>query len=384
MRWRFFYLILVSIVIFLFPSYGFVHDFFSGDQGTTDGATMDNSALPLDTQTSPDLQTIPNEKTNLIKTIDDDSLILSSLKDNIEISNLILLMNWDFDNAINSLNNFKGEAELLQEGDPRIQEINNEISLLLINLPKSVILKEEIEYPRVYPETINEELLSGKKEEDILAVQDDVNINTQVKLYEINDFSGNLIGKTFIRRTLESNLNEFAIIEDISKDIIQSASLINLGNSGYEIINEDPIIKWNFNNAGSLEYIIDGNVLDRLNLITTIVLSENIETGNFVISEPVCGDDTCTEILEDAFICPQDCSKKFKINYPIFGGLILVLIIGLIIIFVFTRKKKTQIQFNQPETQQQIVQQQAQSNIQQNSQQIQPTNSNTDPNQPVQ
>jgi len=270
--------------------------------------------------------------------------ILTKLKDNKDINEFLLDSGLDLSLSINILNNYESELDNIEKDSllsidaksEKVERIKGELNLLIKDLPKSVIIKEDISYPRITPEKINEQILGNEKEENILALQDSVTIDTNVKLIRTTDFSDKFSEKTYIKRAITSELSDYFIFEDIPKEVAQTTDSITIGNKDSTIVKTDPLIKWHFTGKGELRYIINGNVLNKIDKIITVVFSQPKEEPK----ASVCGDNICTEILEDKVSCPVDCKPKYKINWFLIIFLIIILILGIIYFNFFMSKKR--------------------------------------------
>ncbi|MBI2671743.1 hypothetical protein HYX16_02310 [Candidatus Woesearchaeota archaeon] len=275
--------------------------------------------------------------------IDDASLSFDNFNIDLDIKEFISVSGINLGSAVLDLNNFKTELtnikllNLSAEGESaRIESLKKQVEIYLQNLPKKISVEEKISYPRIYPTSINREILGSGDETQLLALQDSVSIENEVKLFKIKDYSGNIKEKTLIKRTLFSSLPEYFIVEEIPKDVLSSASSIATQDSSFSIVNEDPVLKWKFTGSGEIKYIIDGNVLDKLNQIVTTVVAETD------VEKPlaVCGDGVCTSILEDKFICPSDCKAKYNVSWPIIVLLVVLLLVGVLYFnFVMGKRK---------------------------------------------
>ena len=299
------------------------------------------------------LNGLTDEKTILVSKTSFVETNFSNSKKNLEGMNndktkeFLLVSGIDIETTLTTLNNYEIQINSINkdlilsfdEKKLRIDQLKSQADQLLSNIPKSVVILEDVDYLRNYPESIEINLLDGEKEEEILALQDDVDITTKVRLVNVYDSLGVKTEKTFIKRTLNSDLESYSIIEDIPKEIVDNANEIVFGNKNFEIINSDPIIKWDFNGKGEISYIVDGNALEKLNEIKTIVL---VKSQKEEVQEPEsnCGDGVCTEILEDELSCPADCKPKYKINWFVTIILLIILIFGLLYFnFVMGKRK---------------------------------------------
>ncbi len=276
--------------------------------------------------------------------IDDALFSLNMLKNNSKYGDIFSVLNINMDDLETSLNNYNLQLDQLAENNITIDQkneqsdlIKEQINIILETVPKVINIKTDVEYPRIFPIKIDAQLLNGETEENILNLQDSVKIETKVKLFSITDFSGETTQKTLIKRSLSSDLDEYSVVEDISKEIASSVSSIKFNTDDYIVIKDDPLIKWNIKGNQEIAYLIEGDILNKLNKITTTVLTKS-DTEEYA-GEPECGDNICTEILEDEITCPSDCKPKYKINWPITIILLIILILGVIYFNFFMGKR---------------------------------------------
>src|SRR3989344_3802842 len=152
-------------------------------------------------------------------------LSLEDLKSNTKIAEFLTVFGIDIDNAITSLEGLTIDLNA-NLSDIDTDSITAQADQILANIPRNVVIKEDIEYPRVFPTKIDSDLLNGDNEQNILDLQDSVNVKTKAQLISVTDFSGQKSDKTFIKRILTSELNEYSIVEEISKEITANASSI--------------------------------------------------------------------------------------------------------------------------------------------------------------
>ncbi len=269
------------------------------------------------------------------------------LKNKTELTDFYNIYGLDFGQQINKLNEFKtnlntlnNNANLgLSEKSTEAEKINEEARNYIKTFPQKIDVLESVEYPRIFPETINPEILGSNNEDEILAIQEEVIIDTKIKLVLIETFNGTSTKKTFIKKKLSSDLKDYFIIEEISKNIAQNAGSIKLS-TGASVVKDDPVIKWHFTGSGEIGYVVEGDILGKLDKINTIILPsfEDTEKDQEEFKESVCGDGVCTEILEDKLICPEDCKPKYNINWTLIAVLFIILILGIIYFNFFMNK----------------------------------------------
>jgi hypothetical protein len=111
-------------------------------------------------------------------------------------------------------------------------------------------------------------------------------------------------------------------------------------NKDYEVVQQDPIVRYTFTSLSQPNTIIYGveDVTVTQNMILglgSIIVPKKVE--EIVEKEYECGDGTCTEIYEDSTTCPEDCPKK-KIPWLFIIILIVLLIAGVVYINFYKGK----------------------------------------------
>ncbi len=280
--------------------------------------------------------------------LDSFKLKLESLKNKEELKDFFKYNEIDLEQPIKRMNDFRTSLEAVnsnpglgigdkgEEADRIVGQAETYLSTFL----KEVTILEDVEYPRVYAEKIRPEILGNEKEENVLAIQEEIDIDSRALVVATETFNGVKSEKTLITRKLSSNLPEYYIFEDIDKSVSDNAGAIKFS-SGVSVVKDDPVVKWRINGNGEIGYIIDGNVLSKINEIKTVIVpSQTTETQETEFQESSCGDGICTEILEDELSCPEDCEPKFNVNWSLVIVLIIILILGLLYFNFFMGKER--------------------------------------------
>ncbi len=295
-----------------------------------------------------DIQIDKNIVSSAQSEIDSLRLKFESLKNKNELNDFFRVSGIDLEQPINRMKDFKTGIDAVNnnpglgigEKSTEAERIIEQAKLYANTFPKEINIIEDIDYPRVYPENIRLEILGRESQDSILALQEEVSFENKIKVVSVKNFDGTTSEKTLIKRTLNSRLDEYFIFEDIPKSVALTASSIKFS-SGASIVKDDPIIKWRIKENGEILYLVDGNVLSKLNEINTVIVSSGAadsETEEFQSGS--CGDGICTEILEDKVSCPEDCTAQFKINWPLLTVLGIILVLGLLYFNFFKGKKR--------------------------------------------
>lgn len=247
----------------------------------------------------------------------ENNLKLASKSEFIDTFNL----RQDINNALLRLNSYKIELGGLNDTN-RAGAIKSEISSLVQNLPKNIetaeLVKDRI---RLEPED-----LEGKFEDfrDLYSLQEGVIVHLEAKLVKLVYFANVTEEKTIIKKDITSlsNITDVYVYELMPSRTIDLDKLIFL----VEPKRVENIFRWYSSEIGnkpaSFSYVIDGNALNRIYDLKTIVVPKTQQI--LIKRESFCGDNICTKPFEDKVVCPEDCSKKKGFNI---GIIILALII---------------------------------------------------------
>jgi hypothetical protein len=207
--------------------------------------------------------------------------------------------------------------------------ILNQVESLRANLPSSIkVIETATDLVKISPSDITD-LIEPLNKEKLYFYQKTLRITSTAKLYEIKSYSGKKAYATEITKQTNAGFS------DEVYEIIPTAV------SAGEVFFETPINQLNNNiykfTQGSIHYLIPSNVMSSIADLKTIVKPSSypVEIEN---SYTVCGDGKCTSVkigsetipLEDALICPQDCSKK----YPWTALVIVVLLLAIGIYYI--------------------------------------------------
>ncbi len=185
-------------------------------------------------------------------------------------------------------------------------------------LPEIFFFHDKVDsLPAIPPTIIDRETLlplnkrTDEFEEYLFSIQSQANMETLAQAFKIKKFSGEVIEKTFIMREIITSLPSPFVAEEIPGTIAAVSSDILYDTTKIEVLTTYPILlKQNLaSGTNVLAYMLNGNVIGRMGEIKTLVVSvTDISGPGFEPS--VCGDGTCTAILEDQIVCPEDCTRK--------------------------------------------------------------------------
>ncbi|MEK6864358.1 MAG: hypothetical protein AABX27_03635, partial [Nanoarchaeota archaeon] len=280
--------------------------------------------------------------------------------------------------ALNALNALTGDAQLAlkilgkdKDITAAISELGNlsarasadtpalraEITSFREKLPKEVILGSSIkDFQIIEPDDITTDIAPEDNKESTYSMQEKAQVKASVTTVSIKDFAGATAKYALVKKeiTAKSQIAQFDIYEVIDKSVADSTSDIVFETTPTAIVKDDPIVKW-FVSGGlatgaktEQRYMVKSEFDVAMEKVKTIIVPSG-EAIEEPVAEPdsVCGDGICTDILEDATICPEDCTSKtpWNIIIPI---IIVALLLGLYLGFYkgkyslwnLTKKKK--------------------------------------------
>lgn len=175
----------------------------------------------------------------------------------------------------------------------------------------------------------------GESSPQILNFQDQVNVQVEVKNYEVINYDGSTNVYSIVNKIIkvDKELKEVYVYEIIPKDIARSVSDVIFKNPGFEIEKEDPIVKYYYPslNSATITYAVKSTVMqNNIYGFKSVVFPREIpeEPEEQLTSETPssCGDEICNIPEEDYEICPEDCELQRKI--PLLWIIILVVVLA--------------------------------------------------------
>ncbi len=168
--------------------------------------------------------------------------------------------------------------------------------------------------------------------EYILSLQDSISISSNAKAFTVKTFGNQSVDYTIITRIVAGAPSDAFIVDIIPKSIAQSSSNLVLDPS-ITVLESDPFIKKQLSlGSGTLSYMIQGNVVDQITGINTLVVSlinapSPGTTRSASYTNVKCGNDICDVPLEDEKVCPEDCMPKR--NWTLITILLVILVVGI-------------------------------------------------------
>lgn len=264
----------------------------------------------------------------------------SGLKDMLnKDANLLLLVNkkTDVENALNKLNLKINELRVLEnqtstasEKDKKAEDILNETTILIENLPRFVINRGKASDRQVINLKDLKDL-SNFDEKDLFFEQKKISVNVKMDVVETISFSNKKELKTFVsvEATGNDDIEESKFLLLIPNNIRSSIKGIQLNHEkGLQLEKSlDQGTKFN------IDFSIDGAYLNRFYDFKLVYIPNKIEP----IIKSVCGNNECEIPLENEITCAVDCKKKLPIKF-----IVIVLVIGVVLslgIYGFTKFK---------------------------------------------
>jgi hypothetical protein len=167
----------------------------------------------------------------------------------------------------------------------------------------------------------------------------DIEITTNIKTYKVkNKLDNKEVFRTKIELKLKAknDLEKIVYIQEIPKNIALDVLDIIFNITPSEVLLEDPIVKWEFNNlkAGDikdLSYYVKNKVETSVDLISLVAIVPNVEDNLNIDS------DLDVDTIDDDFTSDEIVDNSHKSNVWLYLGILLV--IGLLVLFIVKAKK---------------------------------------------
>ncbi len=274
-----------------------------------------------------------SEFTEEVSLLQDKILALQSIQDNPEFIEISQPLN--IPTLISNLNDYDSQIQTTQEDTALSDTEKNDIILnlqtqadaLITSIPKTIAITNKItNLPATPLEDLTPEMVEDESLIDqIYSMQDKMQARTNIKVFQIQTFSGEEALKTLISKTITLPVQEGYIIE-----VIPLASTPDeLDFQGqYETLSFSPVtLKIPFFEQAFFSYMLEGDVSDQLLEIQTGFVPQKVEFVPKIQTK--CGDGICTQYLEDEITCPEDCAKKV----PWLIIIIFITVITIVILF---------------------------------------------------
>ncbi len=245
-------------------------------------------------------------------------------------------------NTLSTLNSY--ETELLALKTSNLTAEQKQLKIDLISSTYNTIKKDVIEIKikgevtsklKIEPFDIKDIMLAKDQiKDEVFSLQDSFVIASTLKSFQIiRDAS--IEERTIITKNIKSNAptSEVYIVEEIPKQIASKLSDIEFKDKNYEIIENDPIVRFYFKtlNTADISYIVNKDLSSISAEPKTIIVPKTEKSTQLW----TCGDNKCTVPYEDKIICPEDCKGKV----PYVWITIIAIIAALAIAFLAFSKK---------------------------------------------
>ncbi|OYT41359.1 hypothetical protein B6U80_01515 [Candidatus Pacearchaeota archaeon ex4484_26] len=247
-----------------------------------------------------------------------------------------------------SFNGFKQELEGFKTSglsksdiENKVQQINLKVMALMNDLPKEITLESEGSFIQEIffrdiknvANLITHDLTSRERDSYIIQnqrLQNRVEVKVVTKFYKITLFEGEK-DTTLIRKEISSalkNIPNASVVEVVPKTMASSVDKVHFITQGYEVLQEDPIVRWN-KDIYEIKYYVDKKVpQEDLLQAKTLVLSKSISSYNPFTSLAVGGKAIVSTIADTKIL---------------FGLVMLVILI--VVYFVYLRNISIPISF---------------------------------------
>ncbi len=245
-----------------------------------------------------------------------------------------------FESEINQIKADKNMS--IEDVNSRLEALKGQVDAYLKDKPKS--LSVEASFKDLYipePGDVEKVALEGEVE-SVYAYQSNVEVTVELSNYVLEKNNGEEEKYSIVKKTVtpEKSLSNVYVYEIIPKTLASSVANIAFKDKDYEVVQQDPIVRYTYDSLSQPVTIIYGvkdvaitqNLLLALN---SIIVPEKIE--EIVEKTNECGNEICEEPYEDKTICPADCGAR-KIPWLLMIILVIVLIAGVFYINFYKGK----------------------------------------------
>ncbi|MDP2907109.1 MAG: hypothetical protein Q8O03_04165 [Nanoarchaeota archaeon] len=244
-----------------------------------------------------------------------------------------------FESEVNTIKSDKNLS--VEEINAKLSTLSSQIDTYLQSQPKGFDMKTSFKDLYISePGDVGKVVLEDS--ESVYFYQSNVEVTVEVSNYVLEKYNGGTEKYSVIKKTItpQKTLSNVYIYEVIPKTLASSVANIVFKNKDYEVVQQDPIVRYTFTSLSqptTIGYgVEDVTVTQNMLLgLGSIIVPKKIE--EIVEKEYECGDGICTEIYEDSTTCPEDCPKK-KIPWLFIIILIVLLAAGVVYINFYRGK----------------------------------------------
>ncbi len=269
---------------------------------------IDEVLEPLLNQTDEILTTISNE----LKTGQGDASEIAS----------ILNLNSRLETAKNNISNlkleYKSALSTFENRNQRLVNIYNKLKSLREEIPFNIQVNSISYNSKVSSSSIIREI---GYDEDLINAQGLIDVSSKAYMVNINYLSNDTESFVLIKKdvSLLEDVEDAYIYEYIPKETTSTISEEDILTQGFEIVEEDPILRFPISGSLQISYKLYGADLNLASNVNTILVVEGYDTGFEYDVE--CGDGKCDPLEED--YCDIDCRRDIPWLLYIFLFLLL-------------------------------------------------------------
>lgn len=240
------------------------------------------------------------------------------------------------------VNKIKSDTNLsVEEVSNQLSTLSSQVDTYLKSQPKSFDLKTSFKDLYI-PEPGDVEKVVLEDSETVYFYQSNVEVSVEVSNYALKNYDNSEKRYSVIKKTVtpQETLSNVYVYEVIPKTLTSSVANIVFKDKNYEVVQQDPIIRYTFTSLSQPTLIMYG--VEDVTVTPNMVLG----LGSIIVPKKVeeivekgyeCGDGVCTEIYEDNTTCPEDCGAK-KIPWLLIIFLVLFLGAGIFYINFYRGK----------------------------------------------
>jgi len=240
---------------------------------------------------------------------------------------------------IKQLNTYEAEVNKIKlntsltrsEVESQLSVLSGQIDDHLNTQPKSFSVS--ISFKDLYiPEPGHVEDVVLENVDEYYLYQNKVEVTVEAKNYVLKKYGGGEENYVVVVKTIlpKESLSNVYVYEIIPKTFASSVSDIKFENSNYEVVEEDPIVRYTFPSIGQSTSITYGvkDVDLTSNMIYSLKSIVIPEEEGAIKKTNECGNGVCEIPYEDEVVCPEDCGGKRGFPWLLIIVLVILLIAG--------------------------------------------------------
>ncbi|MBU4502060.1 MAG: hypothetical protein KKA79_05675, partial [Nanoarchaeota archaeon] len=250
------------------------------------------------------------------------------------------------DSFESELNKIKADENLTsEESDAKLNELLDDIEEYLADYPVSFGV--DTSFKDLYIPEPNDvaDVSLEETEQEIYLYQNRFEVNTEVTNYILEKNDGSKDKYSLVTKTIipKKSMSDVYVYEIIPKSFASSIDDIFFEDDSYEVLEEDPIIRYSYPSiikAVNIRYGVKGvDVTQNMIYNLKSIMTPKDTSGEIIDEETnVCGNEICEVPYEDEVVCPEDCGGKTPIPWILIIVLIVVLTAGIVYINFYRGK----------------------------------------------